>query len=113
MVCAGAIKLGIVAWGRSGGHRGTPLQGVCMEVMIVGRFTLKLYSTVCRNTHACTALLAKSYASCLVRLKQQFFAMAAMLAILATVLGCICVEPVLRIELTHSDWFQAQHFCVA
>ena len=80
MVCAGAIKLGIVAWGRSGGHRGTPLQGVCMEVMIVGRFTLKLYSTVCRNTHACTALLAKSYASFLVDLNSSF-AMAAVLAI--------------------------------
>ena len=58
MVCAGTIKLGVVAWGRGRGHRGTLLQRVCMEVMVVGRLTLKLHTTVCTHTNKdCHALM--------------------------------------------------------
>ena len=52
MVCAGAIKLGSVAGSRHRVHGGPSLQGVSMEVTVIGRLTLKLYSVVCTATNS-------------------------------------------------------------
>lgn len=50
MVGAGAIKLSRVAGSRGRVHGGPPLQGVSMEVTVIGRLTLKLDSIVCIGT---------------------------------------------------------------
>jgi hypothetical protein len=52
MVCAGAIKLGSVAGSWHRVHGGPSLQGVSMEVTVIGRLTLKLHSVVCTVTNS-------------------------------------------------------------
>lgn len=49
MVSTGAIKLGRVAWRRSGVHGRPPFQWVGMEVAVISRLTLKLHSVVCTS----------------------------------------------------------------